>query len=66
MSSKKTVKSPELRSVSREKARRQGMWRIIILAVTLLVVAAGLCGVAIWRGVPAAPIDPNKTTAHQK
>jgi hypothetical protein len=60
----KRPKTMELRSTDRDKARRQGAWRMAILAVCAVLVAVALIAALIHIGTDV-PTDPNAAKKSQ-
>ncbi len=61
----KRPKVMELRSTEKDKVRRMGQWRMVILVVCTALVAIGLVTLAINIGTDQ-PTDPNAAQKTQK
>jgi hypothetical protein len=54
----KRPKTMELRSTEKDRIRRKGKWRIVLLAVCAVIVAAALITLALTLH-DKPPVDPN-------
>ena len=59
----KRPKTIGLRSAEKEKARKKGVQRLIILSACAVVLAVAALVILARQGVPDMPLDPNDTAA---
>jgi hypothetical protein len=60
----KRPKTMELRSTEKDRVRRKGAWRMAILSVCAVLIAAALITALIKIGSDV-PTDPNKLVHHK-